>query len=237
MMKACKYCGEKIDAKSYAKHISEIHEGMGKEFRCSRCARCCTDEGAPLEITLRDILRISSHLKITPREFFEKYCSIAWSGDLKHGFIPTIVIPFPCKFLNSNKCTIYEIRPLHCRLFPERLFAEPNPVEIEPFYKAGYNCIDTGFKLSNKRKREIKELMEVDREEILETANFFENFTFSYSFESDEYAKIIREIKKIDKNDKERNKKKREIIESKIPEELRKVVKSFFIEKLELIED
>ena len=237
MRKVCKYCGEKIDAKSYSRHVSEMHEGRGREFSCSYCARCCTDSGAPLEITLRDILRISSHLKITPKEFFEKYCSIAWSGDLRHGFIPTIVIPFPCKFLNKNKCTIYEIRPLHCRLFPERLFIEPNYMEIEPFYRAGYECIDAGFKLDNERKKKIKELMEIDREEVLETANFFENFTFAYSFESDEHAEILREIKKIDKKDKERNRKKREAIESRIPEELKKLVRSFFIEKLELIED
>jgi len=236
MKRECEYCGEKIKAKEYRAHVFEVHEGKGEEFKCSYCARCCTDGGAPLELTLRDIVRISKKLKSSYKEFFESYCGIAWSGNLREGFVPTAVFPFPCKFLSNNRCTIYEIRPLHCRLFPERLYISPLRQAIEPFYHAGYKCIDAGFKLGEERKKHVKELIDRDKEEINETLNFFENFTFFYNPEDEEYSTIVNRLKKISPVDMERNSKKRKIIESSIPEDFKEEVKKHFLEKLEELE-
>lgn len=239
MKRECEYCGEKLKAKELEAHVFEVHEGGGKGFKCfgEACTRCCTDEGAPLELTLRDIIRISKKLKMGFKEFFESYCSIAWSGNLRDGFVPTTVFPFPCKFLSSGKCAIYEARPLHCRLFPERLYISPSSQTVEPFYRAGYKCVDAGFKLTEERKGYIKELFKQDEEEINETLNFFENFTFFYTPEDGMYNIIVNKLKKISPADAERNAKKRKIIEASIPEDFKEEVKKHFIERLEELEE
>jgi len=239
MKRECEYCGEKIKAKELEAHVFEAHEGKGKEFKCfgEACARCCTDEGAPLELTLRDIIRISKKLKMDYKEFFESYCGMAWSGNLREGFVPTTVFPFPCKFLSRGKCSVYEARPLHCRLFPERLFISPLRQAIEPFYRTNYKCVDAGFKLGEERKEYVKELLKQDEEEINETLNFFENFTFFYTPDDEIYGLIVSRLKKISSADAERNAKKRKIIESSIPEDFKEEVKKHFIERLEELEE
>jgi Fe-S-cluster containining protein len=78
---------------------------------CLGCANCCKT----MTPTFRrpDILRISKHLGMRPKDFVAKWLhQDPENGDWVNNNVP-------CQFLGAdNKCSIYEVRPLDCAEFP-----------------------------------------------------------------------------------------------------------------------
>lgn len=86
------------------------HEEVFQEINCLDCANCCKTTG-PL-FKQKDIERLSSHLKIRPSEFIEKYLYIDEDDDY-------VLQKLPCPFLGEdNYCSVYEHRPKACREYP-----------------------------------------------------------------------------------------------------------------------
>jgi Fe-S-cluster containining protein len=234
MKRRCPYCRGKFKGKELSSHVYEVHEGRGKEFYCREtCVRCCTDPGAPLELVLEDIERISSTLGIGCVDFFNEYGGVLWSNiPGSRSLIPSTGLPFPCKFLKQSRCSIYGVRPLHCRLFPERLFIEPSPQMFESFYEAGYQCIDEGLSVRGKRADETKKLMIKDRSELERTAGFFRNEEFIYELTPEEYRQVQQYFSGLDSKDLDRNKKRREVLERLIPAQFKENVRNAFLSRL-----
>lgn len=86
------------------------HEQVFAELDCLQCGNCC--KTTPPLLINEDINRISKHLKITTKNFLEKYVVKDEDGDL-------VFNQTPCVFLGSNNyCSIYEARPNACREYP-----------------------------------------------------------------------------------------------------------------------
>jgi len=133
---------------------------LEKNFHClENCARCCED--MPVELLLADMERIAAHLSMNVVEFFDRYCgvyslpagetsapAISTGSDVCPGFPVTIGMPPPCPFLSGKKCRIHEVRPLNCRLFPEKILYND---ETE-FWKGLYPCMDEGFMLTGSQE-------------------------------------------------------------------------------------
>jgi Fe-S-cluster containining protein len=238
MKRSCPYCSLKFKGKEINAHVFEVHHGRGAEFFCKEgCVRCCTDVGAPLELLIDDIKRIVPAVGITFEEFFENYAGILWSSiPGTRAFVPSIGLPFPCRFLKEGRCTIYDIRPLHCVLFPERLYIDPSSHMFKPFYRAGYVCVDEGFFVDEKRAIEIEQLMEEDQKALIKTAEFFKNEDFIYEFAPAGYEEAQRVFRSIDDNDPDRNRKKREIIDALIPAKTKNEVKLAFLARLKKLD-
>jgi Fe-S-cluster containining protein len=239
MKRKCPYCGEKFKGKEVSEHIFDVHQGGGSKFYCrKKCVRCCTDPGAPLELVLSDIERISEHLKISCEEFFSEYGGVLWSSiPGTPAMIPSTGLPFPCKFLKEGKCTIYDVRPLHCRLFPERLYINPSPGILDSFYKKDYLCVDQGFYLDENRKKEVEKLMSQDRRELERTAAFFKNEEFIYDITPEEHEAAERALNHIGRGDVEMNLKRRMIVEAIIPDGLKSEVRKVFESKLKKLDE
>jgi Fe-S-cluster containining protein len=96
-------------------------------FRCTGCGNCCKEPLLPL--TAGDVRRISEHTGDKPKDF------IRWvdrhgieMDDEPEGFVMlrqgkrVMVLRHEgggCTYLgDDNRCTIYEARPLGCRIFP-----------------------------------------------------------------------------------------------------------------------
>ncbi|HIP34804.1 MAG TPA: YkgJ family cysteine cluster protein [Methanothermococcus okinawensis] len=77
---------------------------------CRKCGRCCYD---PPTVTKKDIGNICGYLKIAFKEFVKRYVDHfnGTVGELRR-------IKKKCIFLKDNKCSIYPVRPLICRLRP-----------------------------------------------------------------------------------------------------------------------
>lgn len=103
---------EKNPPRHLDKLTAALEPEVWKEIDCLTCANCC--KTMTPTFTPADIKRISSHFKMTPDEFKNKWLVYEkkdkdWQNKKQ-----------PCQFLNlnDNKCSIYEIRPLDCAGFP-----------------------------------------------------------------------------------------------------------------------
>jgi Fe-S-cluster containining protein len=191
-----------------------------------------------LELVLSDIERISKELDISCEDFFMRYGGILWSSiPGTRALIPATGLPFPCKFLKDDRCEIYEMRPLHCRLFPERLYIDPSPQEFLSFYKSSYECVDEGISLGEERVEEVKALMEEDLAALERTAGFFRNEDYVFELSTSQYSGIQRVFSGIDPQDPDRNEKRREVLEALIPESFKRQVSDAFISRLRAIDN
>lgn len=92
------------------KVAEQTHQEVFEEADCLQCANCC--KSIPPIVSRRDQDRISKHLGMDSRSFFDKYLFKDEDGD-------TVLKQVPCPFLESdNKCKIYEVRPSACRQYP-----------------------------------------------------------------------------------------------------------------------
>lgn len=92
-------------------------------FICKKCGKCC--KNGIVIIYPEDILPISSKLLLSPNNFIKKYCKKVYmdiNNDLR------IKIYYlnnfeKCNFLSKdNLCLINDVKPLQCRLGPEKYF-------------------------------------------------------------------------------------------------------------------
>lgn len=90
--------------------LEELDAEAFQEIDCLSCANCCKTTG-PL-FTSADINRISSTMRMKPRDFVAAYLRVDEDGD-------HVLQQVPCTFLNAdNTCSIYEYRPKACREYP-----------------------------------------------------------------------------------------------------------------------
>ena len=78
-------------------------------FKCNRCGECCRT--APIELSDEEVVILCKHLNLSAEEFDD------WFIDKN---VLEIYLRAPCPFLSDNACTVYEARPLTCRLYPFR---------------------------------------------------------------------------------------------------------------------
>lgn len=87
-----------------------LHTEAFKKIDCLDCGNCCKTM-TPTYLK-SDIKRIAKHLKMSPKQFEEKYTYEDKTGDIMNKNVP-------CQFLQpDNKCSIYALRPVDCRGFP-----------------------------------------------------------------------------------------------------------------------
>jgi Fe-S-cluster containining protein len=80
-----------------------------KQKLCLSCLKCCR---------LLSIMSPVNPTNDNSRYFYEtRGCRILESKEFK---MPVIMIPFPCPNLTEAGCSIYEHRPLSCRLYDGR---------------------------------------------------------------------------------------------------------------------
>ncbi|HMH31841.1 MAG TPA: YkgJ family cysteine cluster protein [Puia sp.] len=91
--------------------IKAADQSIWKKLDCLDCANCCKTMSPTY--TTADIARISRHLDMTEKSFKKKWLYKDNNGDWLN-------VQLPCQFLdaNSNKCSIYEVRPKDCAGFP-----------------------------------------------------------------------------------------------------------------------
>ena len=82
-------------------------------FECQRgCTNCCTHSGH-VWVTEDDIERIAAYLGRDRANFEKRYIYRSKQG-------PRLTVPnvHSCHFLVEGGCSIHEVKPLQCRVFP-----------------------------------------------------------------------------------------------------------------------
>ena len=94
----------------------ELHKQAFKKIDCLDCANCCKTMSPTYKKA--DVKRISKHLKMTFKQYYDKYLELDESGDYMNKSVP-------CQFLKKdNKCSIYSVRPSDCGGFPHTQYRD-----------------------------------------------------------------------------------------------------------------
>ncbi len=78
-----------------------------KHFGCKRCGMCCRQE--PCMLSDEEVATLCKFLHVPPEEFDSRFL------DHRSTYL---YLKTPCPFLRGNECTVYEARPIVCRLYP-----------------------------------------------------------------------------------------------------------------------
>ena len=102
--------------KNLTKTFQPEYNKIEKEFgNCLDCdIPCCYDMKVTIEET--DILKISRYLKIPPKQFKEEYTEM-YVYESKNERIIKFKDDY-CPFYKDKLCSIHEIKPENCRIFP-----------------------------------------------------------------------------------------------------------------------
>ncbi len=189
------------------------------------------------------MVRISKHLDITIEELFQKYCDID-GIELPapyYNIFPILGLKLPCNFLENGKCTIYNHRPLFCRVFPEDLILNPLYGEEKQMYiDTGYKCVIKDFKVDADHIKVIEKLVDIMDQEIETGGEYFNLYDYDSKFSEEdnalfmeiaEKAKGEKEFKEAFRLKQERTRIARERVKAKGGEEILESVKKLSKEK------
>ncbi|PIZ51172.1 hypothetical protein COY27_04535 [Candidatus Woesearchaeota archaeon CG_4_10_14_0_2_um_filter_33_13] len=83
------------------------------KFKCKQCGHCC--DSTYIQLAPFDIKNICDTLDISTQKFHEKYSMFNSSDNIPRCYLRNRP---RCPFKENKLCTIYNNRPLRCRLFP-----------------------------------------------------------------------------------------------------------------------
>ena len=129
--------------------IAEIIDAeVWREVDCLSCANCC--KTMTPTFTVKDIKRISAHFDITQQEFKTKWLKF----DKKDG--DWVNKKQPCQFLDldTNMCSIYEVRPTDCAGFP--YLKKKQMVDYIHVHQQNVELCPATFKMVEKMMMRIK---------------------------------------------------------------------------------
>jgi Fe-S-cluster containining protein len=105
----------------------------GLRFKCTGCGACCTGSPGYVFVSPSDLKALISHFKMPEEEFYKIYIRMV------DGQPALIDRPgsHDCVFLEKEKCSVYESRPIQCRTFPWWIHTIQTP---ENWKEAGVRC-------------------------------------------------------------------------------------------------
>ncbi len=138
---------DKIVPEDMPKLVKEVDATVWADVQCLECANCC--KTMTPTYTKKDLVRISAHFNMTPKEFKTKWLYKDEGGDWMN-------VSTPCQFLGGdNKCTIYEIRPDDCAGFPHHN-KKPFHLYNDTYANNVHRCPAT-FDLVNKLRKRVEQ--------------------------------------------------------------------------------
>jgi Fe-S-cluster containining protein len=139
---------EKNPPKNLLSILVDIDKEVWAETDCLSCANCC--KKMTPTFTTKDIKRIAKHLEMTPNAFKEK-----WLYQEKKSK-DWVNVKQPCQFLNlnTNMCSIYEVRPADCSEFPH--FIKKQPLTYFHIHQQNISYCPATYKMVEKMMEVIK---------------------------------------------------------------------------------
>ena len=200
-------------------------------FNCKGCGSCCSDKNTLVNLTYRDILRISKGLNLDLKDLIDVIGFFIYEKELSDNDLKKMVIsPIKtekglafvgllknkfgdCYFYDGKikKCLIYRIRPMFCRTFPfsfdksidENIKPEK---EISFFYteKAKLYCTGIRGNASIVNKENLMKLAKKTVRELKENTIFNEKWNESVEIrhETSSVKKFLKRILQLENSNK-----------------------------------
>jgi len=86
----------------------------GLKFKCTGCGGCCTGSPGYVFLSNSDLEKLSNHFKLELNQFQQKYTRYV---DGQYALLDRPGSE-DCIYLQDNKCTVYDARPIQCKTFP-----------------------------------------------------------------------------------------------------------------------
>ncbi len=101
-------------------------------FRCTLCGACCRNVKETVPVDCQDAFYLTKHLRdlgmdvYCVDQFLEQYAEPALLDECGFFvyFLKSVGEDNACIFLNDNRCSVQEAKPLACRLYP--FMVDPN---------------------------------------------------------------------------------------------------------------
>jgi len=93
----------------------------GLNFSCKRCSTCCRFEAGFVFLSKKDVSHLAAALDMNYNDFIMTHCRWIPGNDGKKLLSLQEKPNYDCIFWSSGEtegCSLYEKRPLQCRLFP-----------------------------------------------------------------------------------------------------------------------
>jgi hypothetical protein len=133
-----KYSSEVLDEK-----VQVLKDHFYKAIDCTKCANCCKHLEPGVENNELETLADKRGIDVI--EFRRAF--VEFDGDAL--FLKTK----PCMFLNTNKCSIYEARPMACALYPH---LEQDHFKFKRNVWSNYNICPIVFEVIEALKKELE---------------------------------------------------------------------------------
>lgn len=160
---------------------------MPDKFSCLHSGKCCTLTTTQINITFGDINRLSDFTNIPVRELFEKkIIGLQPFPDPEHPgkFDVELGLNIPCHFRVGKKCTVYNGRPLNCRMFPYNIISQAPKEKWKEIFDDRYQCVHS-ITISDETKKKYGKYAEEIGNAIIEesetTDKIMEELDISYS--------------------------------------------------------
>ncbi len=161
---------------------------LEKTFECLHCGECCVSP--QINLTVGDIVRITDYGK---KNFFKLEPFFNPSSPMI--FDVELGLKMPCKFRKKGRCSIYNERPLNCRLFPFWVIAGVKKEEIPEYIGPEHRCVKKRHEHLKKEdierfKEYRNKLAEILKIEDIETSSILKKFDFMKQISVLDYKKL-----------------------------------------------
>ena len=131
--------------------VHRLHAEIVPLIDCTLCGNCC--RCLQLKLAAKDIDMLARLENISPGNYKTEHCEKD-NGDI-------YLKDTPCRYVDGNKCSIYENRPTQCKTFPytdkkgfnSRLFGMISFYEICPIVFNLMEKLKYDFRFENNKRR------------------------------------------------------------------------------------
>lgn len=176
---------------------------MKADFKCRNCGKCCNAFYAQINITIGDLIRISGFLEKPISYILRNFIGINPFGDPEKPtkFSYELGINMPCLLRKNERCSVYEARPLNCRLFPYWILVQDFVFNKKEIVDKSYGCMNN-LKLKKDKIKKYSDYSKVIGDILVQEASLTDNILYKLNIKhsidlskNKDYQKLIAKYK------------------------------------------
>ena len=143
------------------------------------CGKCCSAFYSQINVTVGDLIRISGFLEKPISYILKNFVGINPFGDpenpTKFSYEPGINMP--CLLRKNERCSIYEARPLNCRLFPYWILVQTFVFNQNKMIDKSYKCMNN-LKLKKDEIKKYSDYSKIVGDILIQEASLTDNILY-----------------------------------------------------------